>query len=95
MPSNPGERRFWYCGGNRDGHVVGEIVRKELQDVGHVTALLVYESSLDVPPPDFVPQDRGMIVTGYELSCTICGRKFEWYPSLESLRRMMRRYGGG
>lgn len=88
----PVSRRFWYCNGNGHGHIVGEIVRKELQSVGTVTALLIYERSLEAPPVDFIPPNRGMIVTGYGMTCTICGREFEWYPSLEALRKLMRHY---
>ncbi len=72
--------------------MVGEIVRTDLQSVGHITALVVYDESLDAPPADFVPKRRGIVVTGYKIPCTICGREFEWYPSLGSLRKMLRRY---
>lgn len=92
MPLETQQRRFWYCSGNGQGHVVGEIVSKELDVVGRVTALLVYECALEAPSVDYVPRDRGMIVTGYKMPCTICGREFEWYPSLEALKRLLRRY---
>lgn len=85
-------RRFWYCSGNGQGHIVGEIVQKEFQFIGTVTALLIYEDALDAPPIDFIPPNRGMIISGYRMPCTICGREFEWYPSLDALRKLMRHY---
>ena len=85
-------RRFWWCGGKEgSGHVVGEISHKDLQEGGRVKALLVYETSLEAPPED-VPPMRGVVVTGYDLQCTMCKAQFEWYPNIASLKRLLSHY---
>lgn len=90
MPTN--KRQYWWCGGrNGCGHVVGEISHKELQTGGKVKVLLVYETSLEEAPID-IPPDRGMIVTGFRIPCTICAKTFDWYPSIESLNKLLSHY---
>jgi hypothetical protein len=91
MPGN--DRKFWWCGGKDGcGHVVGEIGYKDLQAGDRMTGLLVYETSLDTPPKD-MPKDRGLMVTGFGYSCTLCPNTYDWYPSLASLRKLLSRYG--
>lgn len=90
MPAN--NRRYWYCGGRTGfGHVVGEISHKDINGIGKVTALLIYDKSLPVPPSE-IPPDRGMVITGFGMRCTICSNTFDWYPSLESLNKLLFHY---
>ena len=87
----PGRTFFW-CGRRRgEGHIVGEIGTVELRTGGRTTALMQYETSVAFEPVE-VPAVRGKVISGYGMHCTVCGREYEWYPSLESLRRLMSRY---
>lgn len=91
-PTQSNIRQFWWCGGKEGcGHVVGEIGHKDLQEGGRVKALLVYETSLEAPP-DNVPAVRALVITGYDMQCTIDHAKFDWYPSIMALRRLLSHY---
>lgn len=90
MPAS--ERRFWWCGGKAGyGHVVGEIVHMDLQISGRVTALVLFEDAL-FGPPTGIPPDRGYVVSGFGIPCSLCKNRFDWYPSLESLNKLLERY---
>jgi hypothetical protein len=62
-----------------------------MQNIGHAAALAQYEQSQIEPPTD-VPLLRGHVVSAMGMRCTICGRLYDWYPSLEALQRLMSRY---
>lgn len=86
----PEKRRFVWCCGDGKGHVVGEIGYKVL-DGKKVTVLMHYKTSLREPPSD-TPALHGKIATAYELECTICNAKYDWFPSLASLQKLMSHY---
>lgn len=94
-PSKHLDLKYWWCGGKTGcGHIVGEIARRELQKGGTVKVLNVYEQSLDVAPTE-APLVRGQVVSCFGFRCTKCGNLYDWYPSLESLNRIVMNYRKG
>lgn len=91
MPSN--NRRFWYCDGKTKGrgHVVGEIAYSNLRQGGKTSTLRLFEQSLLTTPTD-EPVLRGVVISGVGLQCTLCKNRFDWYPSLESLKKLLSHY---
>lgn len=91
-PSEPKE--YWYCQ-RENGHIVGELVYLELQGgAGRVRALALYEDAYDVEPTS-MPRLRGeKVIHALRIACPKCGRKFDWFPSLASLTKLLKRYGG-
>ena len=86
------KRVFWYCSKDTS-HVVGELRNVALMDgSGHVTVLMLYEQAVMVSPEDVPPLRADKVFHAEGLRCTICGREFDWYPSLPSLMRLLNRY---
>jgi hypothetical protein len=88
----PSKREFWRC--QRDGgHVVGELVDVTLEDgAGRVKALRLYEQAVTVPPEEVPPLRAAKLFHAEGLRCSICDMKFDWYPSLPSLIKLLKRY---
>jgi hypothetical protein len=86
------KRKYWWCGGKTGaGHIVGELGHIDMQIAGRVKVLLLYEESVDAPAEE-VPPLRERLVTGFEVHCTKCANQFDWYPSLESLNKLLKHY---
>jgi hypothetical protein len=89
MPENT--RTFIWCG-RQDGagHVVGELGWTKV-DRGWISALLLYEQSLDAPP-DQIPLLRMEAILGTVkgVHCTCCQNRFDWYFGQASMSRMAR-----
>ncbi|MCZ2076182.1 MAG: hypothetical protein LC130_14420 [Bryobacterales bacterium] len=89
----PPSREFWYCGGAGKGHIVGEVRTVSLmRDAGRVKVLELYESAQAVPPEDVPTLRSEKIFHAEGLRCSICGNRFDWFPSLPSLVRLLKRY---
>jgi hypothetical protein len=73
--------------------VVGELVQIDLaNNGGRVTALALYEDAFDAPPEEIPPLRIEKVFHAEGLACPWCGRRFDWYPSLPSLQRLLKRY---
>ncbi len=70
-------RTFIFCD---QGHVIGEIVRRELRGE-IVPALLVYEKSLQQVPFELPPKRCVAFGDVAGIECTICRSDVVWQPS--------------
>jgi hypothetical protein len=80
-------RTFIPCG---LGHVVGEIVYRELHEE-KVPALYAYETSL--PSEEFatdeLPKKRALVIGDAIVECTICRGEVKWSPSSTAVVAVM------
>lgn len=94
MPAS--DRRFWWCGGKDGiGHVVGEVVRVDMQRPNrqgsvNLPALYQYEKSLPMPPDDVPPARNGAVIgTSLGMHCTCCNKTYDWYQGEAAMSKLL------
>ena len=98
MTANDERNRYWWCGGNGVGHVIGEQVYCQ-HNGRRVKGLWFYLQSLSAIPES--KPERGLLIVGDApiVPCTKCANTTQWWANqsaqLASFDRLMARYPEG